>query len=255
MEHGQLPSETGRFEAIAYELWLPFDAGPSPAVMILHGAGSRKENHADYARTASSHGFVALTFDIHGHGETEGDLGPRAVSDIGRLVRFLADRPEVDGRRIALRGSSMGGLYAIHVAAVTPAVAAVVAICPAPERLLLEDVRKVARGDPPAPGSALESMRIDARGLAAWLEEHDVLDAVELLGDKPLMLVHARDDEVIPYQLSDQLYERARDPRRLLLLEGGNHRSAQHDAEVQGETLRWLDRVMKQRAREAEKNA
>jgi fermentation-respiration switch protein FrsA (DUF1100 family) len=59
------------------------------------------------------------------------------------------------------------------------------------------------------------------------------------------MLVHARDDEVIPWEFSRELYQRAEEPKRLLLLEGGNHRSAQHDSEVQGETLRWLDRVMR----------
>ena len=32
--------------------------------------------------------------------------------------------------------------------------------------------------------------------------------------------------------------------KKLLLLEGGDHRSAQHDAELQGESLRWLARAM-----------
>jgi uncharacterized protein len=249
MEYDRQPSESGAFEGFAYQLWLPHDSEPAPAVVVLHGAGSRKENHADFARVATSHGFVSLTFDNRGHGETEGDLDARVIASIGRLVRFLAERPEVDERRIAVRGSSMGALFAIHVAAVTPQIAAVVAICPASERMLLDDVRKVARGEPPPEGSALEAMRVDAPALAAWLEEQDVRDAVRLLGDKPLMLVHARDDEVIPYAFSDELYQRAADPRRLLLLEGGNHRSAQHDAEVQGETLRWLGRVMKLRVR------
>jgi uncharacterized protein len=246
MEYGQQHSESGVFEGFAYHLWLPHDKGPHPAVIVLHGAGSRKENHADFARVATGQGFVALTFDNRGHGETEGDLGPRAVGDIGRLVRFLAERPEVDEQQIALRGSSMGGLLAIHVAAVTPQAAGVIAICPAPERLLLTDVRKVANGEPPPPDSALASMRIDAPAMAAWLEEQDVRQAVELLGDKPLMLVHARDDEVIPYRFSNELYEHAADPKRLLLLAGGDHRSAQHDTEVQGESLRWLALKMRQ---------
>jgi hypothetical protein len=29
-----------------------------------------------------------------------------------------------------------------------------------------------------------------------------------------------------------------------VLLEGGHHRSAQHDPELQGESLRWLARAM-----------
>jgi len=77
-----------------------------------------------------------------------------------------------------------------------------------------------------------------------WLEEHDVRQLVELIGPKPLLLVHARGDEVVPHELSEELYERAAEPKRLLLLDGGDHRSAQHDAEIQGEVLRWLARVM-----------
>jgi uncharacterized protein len=254
MEYGLQPSETGVFDGFAYELWLPNDRGPRPAVLILHGAGSRKENHADFARVAAGQGFVALTFDNRGHGSTEGELGPRTITEIGRLARFVAERPEVDERQVALRGSSMGGLMAIHVAAVTPQAAAVIAICPASERMLLEDVRGAAEGKPPRPGSAIASMRMDVPGLAAWLEEHDVREAVQLLGEKPLMLIHARDDEVIPYKFSDELYERASDPRRLLLLAGGDHRSAQHDSEVQGESLRWIALKMRQAKAAATEN-
>jgi pimeloyl-ACP methyl ester carboxylesterase len=137
----------------------------------------------------------------------------------------------------------MGGLLALHGAAVSDRVAAVVAICPAAERMLLPDVRRVARGEPAPPGSALATMRVDAPALAGWLEENDVRDTLRRLA-KPLLIVHARGDEVIPYTHSEELYELAREPKRLLLMENGHHRSLQHDAEVQGETLRWLERVM-----------
>jgi fermentation-respiration switch protein FrsA (DUF1100 family) len=138
----------------------------------------------------------------------------------------------------------MGGLLAIHLAAASSAVAAVVAICPASERMMLETVRPVAAGKPPPPGSYLDSMRIDAPALAAWLEEYEIGDAVERMGGKPLLLIHAKGDEQVPYTHSEELYARAAEPKRLLLLEGGDHRSAQHDAELQGESLRWLARAM-----------
>jgi uncharacterized protein len=240
----QPPSESGTLEGIAYHLWLPPGVEPAPAVIVFHGAGSQKENHADYARAAVAHGFAALTFDNRGHGETEGSLGPGVIADLQRLARFVAERPEVDKRRVAVRGSSMGGLLAIPMAAASDAVAAAVAICPASERMLLTSVRPVAEGRPPPPGSYLEAMRIDARALVAWLEEHEVGDAVEQLGAKPLLLIHAKGDDQVPYQHSEELYARAAEPKRLLLLEGGDHRSAQHDAELQGESFRWLGRVM-----------
>jgi uncharacterized protein len=241
----QPPDESARLDGIAYNFWIPPGAGPFPAVIVFHGAGSQKENHADYARAAVANGFAALTFDNRGHGETDGALGPGVIADLQRLARFVAERPEVDASRVAVRGSSMGGLLAIHMGAASEAVAAVVAICPASERMLLHDVRPVAAGKPPPPGSYLDSMRIDPIALAAWLEEHEVGDAVERMAGKPLLLIHAKGDEQVPYQHSEELYARATEPKRLLLLEGGDHRSAQHDAELQGESLRWLARVMK----------
>jgi len=240
----QPPTESGRVDGIAYHLWIPSGDQPAPAVIVFHGAGSQKENHADFARAALAHGFAALTFDNRGHGETEGAMGPGVIADLQRLARFVADRSEVDERRVAVRGSSMGGLLAIHTAAASDAVAAVVAICPASESMMMTSVRPVAEGRPPRPGTYLDSMRIDAKALVAWLGEHEVGDAVELLGDKPLLLIHAKGDEQVPYQHSEELYARASEPKRLLLLEGGDHRSAQHDAELQGESLRWLARVM-----------
>ena len=240
----QPPTEKGTLAGIAWCLWVPDGAGPFPAVMVMHGAGSRKENHADFARVATSHGFVALTFDNRGHGETDGDLDPSVIDDLRLLAEWLAARPEVDESRVGARGSSMGGLMAIHAGAASDRVAAVVAICPAAEWMLAEDVRRIADGKPPAPGSALAEMRIDAPALARWLETTDVGEAVQRMGSKPLLIIHARGDEVVPYTHSEKLFELAVEPKKLLLLEGGDHRSAQHDVELQGESLRWLTRAM-----------
>lgn len=243
MEHAAppLPAEQGTLDGIAYCLWLPDSSeGPVAAVMILHGAGSQKENHADFARAAVGNGLAALTFDNRGHGETEGELGPGMTDDLAALARMLAERDEIEAGKIAVRGSSMGGLIAIHAGAASDDVAAVVAICSAAEQPMLPQMRALAGGRQPAPDSPWAAMRLDARGLVGWLESHDVFEAVDRLGDKPLLLIHAKGDEVVPYSRSEELYERAAEPKKLWLLEGGDHRSAQHDEEIQGESLRWL---------------
>jgi dienelactone hydrolase len=51
----------------------------------------------------------------------------------GDEVRFKLGRPEVDADRLAIRGSSMGGHYAVHAGATCPALKAVVAICTSSE--------------------------------------------------------------------------------------------------------------------------
>jgi alpha-beta hydrolase superfamily lysophospholipase len=228
-------SDRGVHDGRPYELWLPADETdlPCPGILILHGAGSRKENHADFARAASGYGWAALAFDQRGHGSSEDEMSPAAIADVTRMARLLAGIEGVDGSRLCVRGSSMGGFLAIHSAATSDAIAGAIAICPAGEADLLRSVR----------GGELE-MRADQVALEAWLGEHDLRDAVALMGDKPLLLIHARGDESIPYTWSEELYEHAAEPRKLIVMPGGHHRSVQHDAELHGVALRWLERAL-----------
>ena len=87
-------------------------------------------------------------------------------------------------------------------------------------------------------------MRADRTALEPWLQEHDLREAVELMGQKPLILLHARGDDEVPAQWSQELYERAAEPRKIVVVPGGHHRSVQHDAELQSVALRWLERSL-----------
>jgi fermentation-respiration switch protein FrsA (DUF1100 family) len=230
------PTDTGVADGRPYLLWKPETAPPWPGMVIVHGAGSAKENHADFGRTCAGAGWAALAYDQRGHGDGNDEMSPEALADVGRMARFLAGQEGVDPGRVCVRGSSMGGFVAIHGAATSPAIAGVVAICPAGEEHLARGLR-----DGSLEFRAGERARTD---LQAWLAEHDLRDAVGLLAGKPLLLIHAEGDERIPSEFSAELYERAGEPRKLILLPGGHHRSAQHDAELQGVALRWLDRAL-----------
>ena len=87
-------------------------------------------------------------------------------------------------------------------------------------------------------------MRVDAESFDAWLGEHDLRDAVAATAGKPLLLLHAQGDERVPYTFSEELYSRAGEPRKLILLPGGHHRSIQHDAELWGVALGWIGREL-----------
>jgi dienelactone hydrolase len=230
------PTEKGVEHGRPYWLWLPESAPPWPGMVIVHGAGSRKENHGDFGRACAAAGWAAVAYDQRGHGESEDEMGPEAVADAARMARFLAGRQGVDPARVCVRGSSLGGWVAIHAAASSSAVAAALAICPAGEDHLRRGLR-AGRYEFTAGAEAVAN-------LDAWLSEHDLRDAVERLGTKPLLIVHARGDEQIPYQWSEELHRHALEPRKLILLPGGHHRSAQHDPELHGLALRWLDRCL-----------
>jgi pimeloyl-ACP methyl ester carboxylesterase len=206
-------------------------------MVIVHGAGSRKENHADFGRLCAGAGWAALAYDQRGHGDSGDEMSPEALADAGAMAAMLAGLDSVDPRRVCIRGSSMGGFIAINAGATSDVIAGVVAICPAGEGDLLRSLRSGEldfRAGPQA--------RAD---LEAWLGEHDLFAAAELLGSKPLLLIHAQGDERIPSEHSQELHARAAPPKKLIVLPGGHHRSAQHDPELQGLSLRWLARELR----------
>lgn len=238
-----------RHQGLAYSLWLPDPGGPEdrrgrstrpvpappwPGIVICHGAGSQKENHADFARLAAAAGWAALAFDARGHGASEGGMSAEAVDDVVRMAQLLAAHEGVDPQRVAVRGSSMGGFLAIHAAASAPAIAGVIAICPAGESDLARGLR---RGE-------LEMRIADEFALEAWLATSDLRDSVEALAGRPLILLHAEGDDQIPSDWSEELHEHASEPRKLVIVPGGDHRSLQHDSELQAMALSWLQRKL-----------
>jgi uncharacterized protein len=229
-----LPAESGTHKGLAWDLWMPETEPPWPAVVVLHGAGSAKENHADFARLATGLGWAALAYDQRGHGESDGEFSSTAVNDAAAMTRFLGNFDGVDRRRVCIRGSSLGGFVAIHAAAISNRLSGLIAICPPSERMLLRGLRD----------GRLE-MRADTDALEPWLEEHDLRDAVELVGKRPLILLHARGDDQVPADWSQELFEHADEPRKLIVAPGGHHRSIQHDAELQSAALRWLERNLR----------
>ena len=84
MEHAapRTPERHGRHNGLAYALWLPDVPAPYPGVLVVHGAGSRKENHGAFARLATANGWAALTFDLPGHGESEPEMTGAAVAGV-----------------------------------------------------------------------------------------------------------------------------------------------------------------------------
>jgi alpha-beta hydrolase superfamily lysophospholipase len=227
------PPALGVHDGLSYALFLPEDE-PAGGVVILHGAGSAKESHFDFARLCRERGLAALAYDARGHGRSEGALGESAVEDAVSICTLMAEHAPA----VALRGSSMGGLFAIHAAAANPGTTAVVAICPAPEELLLRGLRS----------GSLTDFRVDRDGLERLLGLLDVFATVAELGPTTaLMLLHARGDEQVPYTVSEELAEAAREPKRLLVFPGGHHRSLQHDLEVQNLSARFIEQALSAR--------
>jgi alpha-beta hydrolase superfamily lysophospholipase len=222
----------GEHDGLSYALFLPEDAPPRAGIVICHGAGSAKESHFDFARTARDRGLAALAYDARGHGRSAGDLGPGMAGDALAMCDLIRSHAPA----VALRGSSLGGFTAIMAAAASHgSVGAVVALCPAPGDLLARGLR----------AETLEGFRADVEHLEPWLASVSLAESAAALGPRTaLLLMHARGDEQVPYTVSEELFEAASEPKRLLLVPGGHHRSLQHDVEMQNEALRFVERAL-----------
>lgn len=232
------PDEVGVASDLAFALRLPDPDDfptPWPGVVICHGAGSCKENHADFASLAASEGWASLAYDARGHGESEPDLDTEAVADVGRMAEFLAGVEGVDPERVIVRGSSMGGALSLYGACEFPDhIAGAIAICPT-----LEDGLRYGLS------SGMFEMRIgDLDALLAWLDDHRLVDEMPKLAGRPLLLMHAEGDEQVPIDCSRALYAAAGEPKELIEVPGGDHRSVQHDPALQVQGLDWMVRSL-----------
>ncbi len=92
-----------------------------PALLLCHGfAGVKELLLPNYAEEFCKNGFITLTFDYRGFGESEGERGklsPQAqIIDIRNAITLLQSLPEVDPDKLGLWGTSFGGANAIAAA-------------------------------------------------------------------------------------------------------------------------------------------
>lgn len=97
--------------------------GPRGAVLLCHGYTGVKDLYLpDAARALNDAGYVAMTFDYKGWGDSEGvrsRLAPYGrVMDVQAAMTFLGLQPEVDPDCIGLFGVSYGGATVTWVGAV-----------------------------------------------------------------------------------------------------------------------------------------
>jgi len=225
-------------------LYLPA-GGPQGGLVVCHGAGSRKENHALMGAQAAAAGLAALAFDFRGHGESEGLLDPDGWRDAVAAAAVL--RESSGAPWVAARGASMGGTMLLLAARARPQVfGALVTLCPADGASLLAGLDELERGAAgggtatPAAGRVEPGYtgRFDAVALRPFLER---LDLTAVARDMPrVLLAHARDDDAVPFAHSARLAAVLAPPSRFMVLESGGHHGPGRSTEVARATLDWV---------------
>jgi uncharacterized protein len=231
------------------QLYLP-DHGkaPYPAVILCHGVPSGIVDPADggyplLARTISAEGFAVYTFRFRGTGESEGNFEVTGwTRDLTAAIKELSDQPEIDRSKIILTGFSAGAVVSLFVTARDKSIAGVAA-CASPA-----DFSAISESDNPS--AVLEYFRKIGiirdpsfpPSMDKWLNGFRSVNALKVVGSispRPVLLIHAAEDPVVPLNNSEKLYESAREPRKIIIIEGSEHRLRRNITAVDA-LIQWL---------------
>jgi alpha-beta hydrolase superfamily lysophospholipase len=101
---------------LSADLYVPDNKGKFPAILLIHGFLSAKEEYGDLPLRLSEEGYVVLTFDFRGHGKSTGDRGyytsKSHLEDSSIALNFLLNNERVDNEKFAIVGHSLGSIAA-----------------------------------------------------------------------------------------------------------------------------------------------
>lgn len=251
-EHGvtgetvTIPTRRGRRLA---GWWLPGqDRG---TVVITHGWGANRELMLPLARPLQAAGWNVLLFDARNHGESDADSFssmPRFAEDTEAALAWLRARPGMADAPVALLGHSVGAAAVLLAASRRDDIAAVVSLSAFahPDGMMRR---------------WLAGKRLPFVPLGWYVlryVEHVIGHRFEAIAPVttlprvrcPVLLVHGRDDTVIPPSDAERLHaSRGDTPAELRLLPGDHDLSRHIDAELP-ELLAFLDRTLVPEGRE-----
>jgi len=235
--------------SISGRLYLPDNNGRYPAVCVCHGIPSGKPADPDdggyplLAERICREGFAVLIFNFRGAGDSGGNLDMLGwTRDLTAAIDYLWDLPGVDNSHLALLGYSGGAAISVYVAARDKRVASVAACaCPA-EFSFFNDASE--------PQQIVDYFRSigtirDAdfpRSAEEWFNGFSLVSPIKCVDGitpRPLLLVHGNKDETVNISHAHRLYERAGEPKQLIIIEGAGHQLRRDNQAVMA-VLDWL---------------
>jgi fermentation-respiration switch protein FrsA (DUF1100 family) len=177
-------------------------------VLHCHGNGGNLSSVVGVAQELTARGFDTMIFDYRGYGRSEGRLTDEwgLYADAEAFYNHLVRDRGVRAEKIALYGQSLGTTAAIDLASRLPCGALI-----------------VESGLSSASDMGVVSFPWLPRRLH-FLGKNRFESARKISSVKcPALIAHATNDPVIPVEQGRKLYESARDPKRLVIVEGGEH--------------------------------
>ena len=199
-----------QFESVSFETtdgvqlsgWFVPSESARGVILFCHGNAGNISHRLDSIQIFHQLGLDVFIFDYRGYGQSEGKPTEQGTyKDAEAAWRYLIEERQVKPNEVIIFGRSLGG-----------AVASWLAQSHTPGGLILE--------------STFTSLPDIAAGLYPYLPVRLLLrfeyNTAEYLGrvDCPVLIVHSRDDEIMPFNHGQQLFESAKEPKKFLEITG-----------------------------------
>ena len=205
--------------------------GKGPAVLLVHGWGSRASRLASFVEPLTDAGFSVVAFDAPGHGASAGRL-----SSLPQFIAAVQTVARESGGVEAIVAHSMGGAATTLAMGRGLRAGRVVFLAPAADPAGYSERFAAMVGLSPA---VLARMRrsIERRFDQKW-EEFDVLTTARAM-TAPLLVIHDRDDSDVAW--TDGAAIAAAWPgAELFSTSGLGHRRIVHDPDVVSRAVRFV---------------
>jgi fermentation-respiration switch protein FrsA (DUF1100 family) len=203
---------------------IPNDESDS-LVIVCHGHGSNKGDMIDIAEMLHRSGYSVFMFDFRAHGKSEGDLatlGWLEPDDLRAAIGFVKERVSPDN--IGVIGFSMGGATAITTAGQSDDIKAVVADSAFPDRSKL--IAKAVDNSLPPPFSFITLVFARLRGMN--LDGNNPASHVQGISPNALLIIQGDSDHLVELDDAKLLYDKAKEPKELWLVDDTPHVAAFH---------------------------
>lgn len=224
---------------------------PRGTVLVLHGIRAQGYWMLDIAEAMADDGYRVILADLRGHGGSTGDtltFGLHEARDLSRVIDELQARGLLAGK-LGVFGHSYGATTSIHLAAIDPRIATVVATAPFAD--MRDEVPHYVRTMLPGIGHLFtnefyEDVVAEA-GRRGGFEPADAAAEVAITRVAcPVLLLHGTDDIVVPPENSQRIYAGAPPGSQLVLLRDTGHLGVwlDSDGRVKKHTLAWLKKQL-----------